>query len=561
MASLLDYDFDLDKMLGTTVNPVNGLINDPNFNTEKNIASGLGVAQALISGYGKQYAPEILLRGLINAKSGRQGVIDKQVKGYMTQQDMFTQTLKNRKLNQDIRLNEYAEADAPLKSEKLEYETGIKKTEYRLGSIREKAILSKMKKLQVDGDVELLEQYLNDPKAFDADQRKSDPRFREISKLSVAEENVMKSLGMDLKNPNMHTNAQKDAFTAIVNNPSPETVASHNASEKKQQFEDSSYVPNILPTVGELIQKYKNNKQGSFNNSQPSVANSNTSPYRSPTFAPEEGYPSVTVNGKEIGGYIDYWGDKYTPKQWESKGVQFQKADSPRGTRNIVFSKNTAAEKNGNDSGNAAQYMMSTVARSNKVIRELMANPEAIKDMKSGWGSLMVNLKAGKYGLQTDAQDASNLLKLIQNKEFIKQIQEMRNNNSTGGAVGNVSDKEVAMFIAAAAALQDTSSATALYDQMLKLHRIGEDMSTKQSNKYKVAFGDEYYGNYNLGSYLDESGIGHVFLPTFKQALEQQRMERVNMDMSLGGNIPIKSNIKFNNPESESVMNQLLGIK
>lgn len=35
MASLLDYDFDLDKMLGTTVNPVQGLVNDPNFQTEK----------------------------------------------------------------------------------------------------------------------------------------------------------------------------------------------------------------------------------------------------------------------------------------------------------------------------------------------------------------------------------------------------------------------------------------------------------------------------------------------------------------------------------------------
>ena len=68
MASLLDYDFDLDKMLGTTVNPVQGLVNDPNFQTEKNIASGLGVADALISGYGKQYAPEILLRGLINCR-------------------------------------------------------------------------------------------------------------------------------------------------------------------------------------------------------------------------------------------------------------------------------------------------------------------------------------------------------------------------------------------------------------------------------------------------------------------------------------------------------------
>ena len=120
-------------------------------------------------------------------------------------------------------------------------------------------------------------------------------------------------------------------------------------------------------------------------------------------------------------------------------------------------------EKNGNDSGKAAAYIMDTVARSNKVIRRLMANPEAVKDMQSGMGRLMINVKAGKYGFKTDGQDAANLLSLIQNKEFIKQIQEMRNNNSTGGAVGNVSDREVQMFINAAAALQNTSSPQALY--------------------------------------------------------------------------------------------------
>ena len=201
-------------------------------------------------------------------------------------------------------------------------------------------------------------------------------------------------------------------------------------------------------------------------------------------------------------------------------------------------------EKNGNDTGRAASYMMDTVSRSNKVIRELMANPEAIKDMQSASGRFMINLEAGKYGLQTSGQDAANLLKLIQNQQFIKQIQEMRNNNSTGGAVGNVSDREVQMFISAAAALQNSSSAKALYSQMKDLHRMGEVMVTKQSDKYLMNFGEEYYNNYDLGGSLKDTNVGYVFPANFEEALQKQRSEIMNMDIGLGENLPAQSSFK-----------------
>ena len=114
----------------------------------------------------------------------------------------------------------------------------------------------------------------------------------------------------------------------------------------------------------------------------------------------------------------------------------------------------------------------------------------------------------------------------------------MRNNNTTGGAVGNVSDREVAMFISAAAALQDTSSPDALYSQMLDLHKTGEEMVTKQAEKYKKAFGDEYYSIWGLESSLNDVNVGFVFPTTFKEALQKQRTEKMNMDIGLGENLP-----------------------
>ncbi len=533
MASLLDKE-NLDKLLGITPSVVPDSFLGTNFDQQANVATALGLISPLIQ---QGITPKSLLEGYVGASAGRQGIVDKKTKNYMTRQGIREQALKNRKLNQDIFLNQYSLADAPIKSQKLladaekaEYDTGVAGINFRQGSLREKIILGKMKRLQENGDYDLLEQYINDPTAFDKDERKSDPRFRELSKLTVAEENVMKSLGMSTKDPSSHTETQRTQYLDLINTPSDNVVRDFNASERSKKLQNNNYVPQKMFTLSEKLQQYR---KGNIPEAKLSKQTGlNNSPYRSPTFAPEEGYPSVKVNGKEIGGYIDYYGDKYTPDQWNALGTERQKAINPRLPESEVLKKTALFEKNGMDSGQAASYMMDTVARSNKVIRELMSNPEAIKDMQSGMGRLMINLKAGKYGFQSSGQDAANLLALVQNKEFIKQIQEMRNNNSTGGAVGNVSDREVQMFINAAAALQNTSSATALYDQMLKLHRTGENMVTKQATKYQKAFGNEYYNNFELGNSLSEAGVGYKFLPTFEEALKQQKVNTLQEEIN-----------------------------
>jgi len=168
MASLLDYDFNLDKMLGVTESPVNALLNNPNMDSQKNVAAGFGAIAPLISGYGKKSAAQILLEMAGGAKAGRQGVIDTATKGYMTQQDILKDT-------QDIQLNKYKLADAPNESTKLQNEIlKLQNTNY-LGSINILGVKSKFKRLQEvanrggNGSAEALKQlelYVSDPQAY-----------------------------------------------------------------------------------------------------------------------------------------------------------------------------------------------------------------------------------------------------------------------------------------------------------------------------------------------------------------------------------------------------------
>mgnify|MGYP001269890530 FL=1 len=53
-------------------------------------------------------------------------------------------------------------------------------------------------------------------------------------------------------------------------------------------------------------------------------------------------------------------------------------------------------------------------------------------------------------------------------------------------------------------------------------------------------FGEEYYNNYDLGGSLKDANVGHIFPATFKEALQKQRTETMNMDMGLGNNLPVQ---------------------
>jgi len=121
-------DIDLDKVLGTTVDPIGGLIGDPEaYQTQKNLGTGLGAVSGYLGSLYKGYSPAQKIMGALSgAQTGRQGIIDRYTKGYMTQQDILKDTLGIKKaqleipkLSQDIELQELGLREARAKDQAL----------------------------------------------------------------------------------------------------------------------------------------------------------------------------------------------------------------------------------------------------------------------------------------------------------------------------------------------------------------------------------------------------------------------------------------------------------
>ena len=85
-----------------------------------------------------------------------------------------------------------------------------------------------------------------------------------------------------------------------------------------------------------------------------------------------------------------------------------------------------------------------------RTIEKVLNNPKALRALFDSDGRLRVKVNEMTDGwfaeLGGEAQDIKNFIEVIKNKEFDNNITNMRNSSPTGGAVGNVSDKEVAMF-------------------------------------------------------------------------------------------------------------------
>ena len=476
MASLLDYDFDLDKMLGTTVNPVQGLVNDPNFQTEKNIASGLGVADALISGYGKQYAPEILLRGLINAKSGRQGVIDKQVKGYMTQQDMFTQTLKNRKLNQDIRLNEYAEADAPLKSKKLGYETSEAKNKSILSDTQIDGIQRLIKTLPEHEQYELA---TVGPKAFYNNRpiTQQDRIFYESigvpNRFQIPEDKVNIIREYNLTMPQ-------------------EAADRHNALEDSKVFNTTHYKPNYVTGKLDFAKNLINNNGLNKNNNKnltEEYNNKNTERNKQVTY----GWQS-NKDGNSI--FRSFDNKEFTQEEYDNFGTEealMYEATDRDDFKMLKRANNEMAR----DSRKLVQFGIGENRKRSETIEKILNNPKALRALFNTKGRLKVKLNELTSDwfaeLGGDAQDVKNFISVLQNKEFTTAITQMRNNNPTGGAVGNVSDKEVAMFKSMAQFLELSGSGGNMYEALKDLYTESGKLQNEYREAYESDFGRKSY--------------------------------------------------------------------
>ena len=528
MASLLDYDFDLDKMLGTTVNPVQGLVNDPNFQTEKNIASGLGVADALISGYGKQYAPEILLRGLINAKSGRQGVIDKQVRGYMTQQDILKDT-------QDIKLNKYKLADAPNKSLKLQNEIlKLQNTNY-LSSIKNLAVKSKFKRLQEKADkggpgakeaLMELEYYANNPEKYDELQQNRDINNMEYGQGELSAAKILKLDVRDRKNWNQE---QETNFLKIIKAPSVKEAADINLSRQAAHREDPINVPFVKElNVNEVINSF-------LKNNQPLTKNTNAvKALPIGVIQPNEQYPEGAFKASN--------GKIYAKNKWDNLGIELQDVYSQDKKRLELNTAITDINNNAKTDYLSSQYGVRSIERTNLALERLLDDPEKFQKLfdTKGRALFKVNELTGNFvaELGSDAQDIANLLTTIAGQQFTNEIQIMRRNNKTGGAVGNVSDKEVEMFKNMAANIRYSGSANELWYQLNLLRGQGKKTAQTYIESFNQYYGKEKSDRFRVNSLMPK--YTKEYTENYQDALQKARENTVNKKL---GNEP-KSTIR-----------------
>ena len=116
----------------------------------------------------------------------------------------------------------------------------------------------------------------------------------------------------------------------------------------------------------------------------------------------------------------------------------------------------------------------------------------------------------------------------------------MRANNKTGGAVGNVSDKEVSMFQNIPAALMKGGSGKFLYNEINNVYEQQKDLMRNSQKRYTGLYGqiknDEFgLSNYNADNYktflpydeaLKEAGVESFKVKQNKRIMEGVKAEK-----------------------------------
>jgi hypothetical protein len=140
-------------------------------------------------------------------------------------------------------------------------------------------------------------------------------------------------------------------------------------------------------------------------------------------------------------------------------------------------------------------YSLENISQQKKAAEELLNNPTYIKALTSkgllsGYATESLAERAGN-----PVYDANNLLKNLQTRAFVTEIQKMRNASPTGGAVGSVSEKEMEGLSNIGAALKLGMSEKELTKQ-LRLYVNNADRALKTiPNEYSRTY--RYQGEFD----------------------------------------------------------------
>ena len=490
--SLLDFDYNnlINKALGTTNQPFSGLIADPNYNSSLNVDTGIGALLGYSNSlYKGKNDWEKGLAAVTGAKSARTKAINNYVQNILTQQQYSKNVL-------DMALNKGKLNKQPL--ELLELQGKLEKQPYDLQSAKVQSILDTSK---LDG----MQRFVKTLPPTKAAELAIDPeKYFSNNKITEEERMLYKTLGIDDR---FNIPENKAGMVTYFNQlPDQKDVDAHNAEENRKAQQDPLYNPNYLNN-GKLdfIKRVgaTNNTNTSVNQQleQQTVPEGMVRMANNKTISQEE-YDLLPEREKE---YLDPDLDLDTFRK--NKGVVVNERREDKKMIGYGMSGNRDVKQN---------------------IEKILDNPEKLNELFTQGGRLKVRFNTATNGWIAEgggvATDIANYLNSLKAKQFTQQIQFMRQNNPTGGAVGNVSDREVSMFQNMQEYLGDMGSGEALYEALVDLYGKTEVMN----NEYKEFYIDDYGEQYWDKSLQDREIEFKQYAPTLEQAMEGSKIDAAN---------------------------------
>ena len=565
--SLLDFDYNtiIDKALGTTNQPFKGLINDPNYESsllaDTLLGAGLGYTGSL---YKNKTIGEKLLSTATGAKAARTKAINDYVQNILKQQQysknvldmtlnrgkIAKQPLELLQLQGKLEQQPYDLIKSRFEAEAAPYKTGQERNKFHESSLFMQGVKDEIKMLEDKGDFDAVNFIKAAPKEY---FKKLSERDYRTQPMPDGYNSAAKSIGLD---PNNRANwSQQDwvDLDTLVKAPDSQTAQQTNLATQQANVEDPRGIPlQRIVSRDEHRQQIINrrNREKTMPKDYTNTGGVTTSDgivnvseeKNAKEFANDAVFDSTNLeyyvpSQKELrqavikkgtnkkfpeGAVFTPTGINYTEDEWNNMGSAFKFALRPTRKPKVAKDLEIKTLENAENAGNQKSYLFTQVDRRQQVVKEILSKPQFLKDLASVGGRFITNLDLGKYGFTSDVQDIKNLFDLVKNQSFVAEIQDMRANNKTGGAVGNVSDREVAMFQNIAAALQNSGSAEFMYTQLSNLYNNSTEVLRRNKRVYTDLYGESYATKFGLNEFnVDDYGQ----VPNYQDALKQVGFE------------------------------------
>ena len=496
---LLDYieNFDINKKLGVQYGLPKGMLS-PEIESQMNVGGTLGgignVIEGIQSGAG---VPENIFRFLSGQKTGRQGVANTATQNYLNQ-------LNIAKLQGDIAQDPFKLAKLKFEVEKAPFEIGEVRNKFYQSSFKTQSIKKEFQELEEQGKTEELNTLLGNPeKYFEFKQSK------DINKLDYTqpELSAARILNLDVRDRKNWSQTDELNYDAIISAPNVEEAARLNAEARARSQEDPNRVPYVYtPSRNDVIAQIRKNSKSTnvpqanqqpnqqTNVAEPNYAPSDVSNLPIGQFAPTAKYKEGGVKGSD--------GKIYSTETFNKLGIEKQNLL----LRDVKRSEYVIEEKqlfdNIRTDKGSAQYANYNAGRTAQYIEKVLDNPEKFTKLFSTFGGrlpITLNKATGNFiATESAAQDIANLLNTIKGQQFTNEIQLMRANNKTGGAVGNVSDREVSMFQNMAANLDYSGTPEQLWSELNSLYNQGQRMNNMYVDNFRDYYGEEEFNRYKM---------------------------------------------------------------